>query len=193
MYKTCHSEQSSLRQQEIAEVFLRLLLETPMEQLRISALCQEAGISRKVFYRYFDTKEDVLRFLADRLCAEFWLCLPTFLPLHTVPRLEDCAALFRFWGQRQALLVLLLDGRYNAPFRDALQQQFRAEHPSLAARAESDWRYAATAVYLFHGFLGLLRFWAAEDFRETPEELGALLLSLLDPPPAAAPADASEA
>lgn len=181
MYKRCHSEQSSLRQQEIAEVFLCLLRDTSMEQLRISALCRAAGISRKVFYRYFDAKEDVLCFLADELYAEFRLRFPALLPFRAAPGPEDCAACFRFWGERRALLTLLLDRRYTAFFREHLLRRLREEYPTLSALAERDWTVSASGAYLFGGFLGLLRFWSDSGFRQPPEELGALLSRLLVP------------
>jgi len=69
MYKVCKTEESALRQQMLEEHLLSAMLAKPYEKITISGLCQEAGIPRKAFYRYFSTMNDALLALIDHTLA----------------------------------------------------------------------------------------------------------------------------
>ena len=69
MYKVCKTEESALRQQKLEAHLLNAMLAKPYEKITISALCQEAGVPRKAFYRYFSTMNDALLALIDHTLA----------------------------------------------------------------------------------------------------------------------------
>lgn len=69
MYKVCKTEESAMRQQMLEEHLLRAMLAKPYEKITISSLCQEAGVPRKAFYRYFSTMNDALLALVDHTLA----------------------------------------------------------------------------------------------------------------------------
>lgn len=69
MYKICKTEESAMRQQMLEEHLLRAMQSRPYEKVTISALCQEAGVPRKAFYRYFSTMNDALLALIDHRLA----------------------------------------------------------------------------------------------------------------------------
>lgn len=48
---------------------MELLQTRSFSQVRVSELCRRAGVPRKTFYRYFDSKEDIIRYLADGMAA----------------------------------------------------------------------------------------------------------------------------
>lgn len=180
MYKACHTEQSSLRQRQIAEVFLDLVQETPLERLRVADLCREAGVARKVFYRYFEGKEDVLLFLADTLYNEMQLQFSQIPFRCGSVRREECRRFFQFWAERKRILNLILEGSCSAALQDVLLRWCAEEHPALAAQVEQDWRRKGSMAFLASGLRGLLLFWRDGGYRQTPEELAALLLELLN-------------
>ncbi len=65
MYKTCKTERSIERQKLIEECFFKILKKKYYEEITVSEICLSANVPRKAFYRYFDTKEDVLDALLD--------------------------------------------------------------------------------------------------------------------------------
>lgn len=71
MYKTCKTEKSKQRQRLIEKKFLKILNNKHYDDITVSELCLSAGIPRKAFYRYFETKEDVLNALLDHSLQEY--------------------------------------------------------------------------------------------------------------------------
>ena len=98
MYKICNTPKSESRQKEFQDTLLRMLKKQKMENVTIVSLCQEMGISRKTFYRYFDTIEDVLYIIVDKELRE------AFLLLEYNPQVND---FFNFWVKNKWLLDLL--------------------------------------------------------------------------------------
>ena len=67
MYKTCNTEESVLRQQQLEDCLLKNMLQKSYGEISVSDLCEQAGISRKSFYRYFGNKDGCLCALLDRV------------------------------------------------------------------------------------------------------------------------------
>jgi len=66
MYKECKTERSLQRRIKIEECLIAQMRTKDYDQIHISDICREVGISRAVFYRYFETKFDVLDAWMDR-------------------------------------------------------------------------------------------------------------------------------
>ena len=69
-----------------------------MKDITIVSLCQEMGISRKTFYQYFDTIEDVLYAIIDKELQN------GFLLLEVEPQIDE---FFEFWKKDKWLLDVL--------------------------------------------------------------------------------------
>lgn len=98
MYKICKTPKSEARQREFQDTLIKMLEKQKMKDITIVALCQEMGISRKTFYQYFDTIEDVLYATIDKELRN------GFLLLEITPQVVE---FFQFWKDRKNLLDLL--------------------------------------------------------------------------------------
>ena len=98
MYKICKTPKSEARQLEFQETLLTLLKKQNMKDRTIVSLCQEMEISRKTFYQYFDTIEDVLYMIVDKEVRN------GFLILEVKPQING---FFDFWRQKKDLLDIL--------------------------------------------------------------------------------------
>jgi len=66
----CGSNTTALANQKlIGDAFLNLLKTTPFEEISVSEICLEAGISRQTFYSLFQNKENVIRYELERVCC----------------------------------------------------------------------------------------------------------------------------
>ena len=98
MYKICKTPKSEARQLEFQETLLKMLKKQKMKDITIVSLCQEMCISRKTFYQYFDTIEDVLYMIVDKELRN------GFLILEVRPQIDG---FFEFWKKKKELLDIL--------------------------------------------------------------------------------------
>ena len=63
MYKLCRTEQSAQRQRQLEQGLLLAMKTKRYEEITISDLCDQMGIPRKSFYRYFSSKDGALHAL----------------------------------------------------------------------------------------------------------------------------------
>lgn len=83
---------------EFQDALIRLLKKKRMEDITVVALCEEMGVSRKTFYQYFDSIDDVLYIMLDKEIRD------GFLLLEMKPEIEK---FFLFWKERKWLLDIL--------------------------------------------------------------------------------------
>lgn len=98
MYKICKTQKSEARQKEFQDTLLRMLEKQKMKEITIVSLCAEMAISRKTFYQYFDTIEDVLYIMIDREIRN------AFLLLEYNPEVGE---FFEYWVKNKWLLDIL--------------------------------------------------------------------------------------
>ena len=98
MYKICKTPKSEARQKEFQDTLLRMLKKQKMKDITVVSLCQEMKISRKTFYQYFDTVEDVLYIIIDKEMRN------AFLLLEYNPQVCE---FFDFWVENKWLLDIL--------------------------------------------------------------------------------------
>ena len=98
MYKNCKTPRSEARQLEFQYTLLNMLKKQRFDRITIVSLCQQMGITRKPFYKYFDSLEDVLYAILDKELTQGFL--------HWQYKLE-IKEFFDYWRERKWLLDLL--------------------------------------------------------------------------------------
>ena len=58
------------RKISIVQAFRQLLISQPLEKISIEEICQQSQIHRSTFYRYFQDKDDLFRFLFETYFVE---------------------------------------------------------------------------------------------------------------------------
>lgn len=71
MYKICKTEQSAKRQRQLEQGLLKAMEQHRFEDISISELCQQMGVPRKSFYRYFSSKDGALHAMIDHTLMEY--------------------------------------------------------------------------------------------------------------------------
>lgn len=156
MYKICKTPKSEARQIEFQETLLKMLRKQKMKDITIVSLCKEMGISRKTFYQYFDTIEDVLYAIIDKELQN------GFLLLEVQPEIDG---FFAFWKKDKWLLdilekngmsQILVDRAYSNAF---LNQE---EGYSIQFMKYAGWISAIITVLVL---------WHHGGMKQTPEEM----------------------
>lgn len=107
MYKLCKTEQSAARQHELEAGLLAAMGTKRYEEISVSDLCDQLGIPRKSFYRYFSGKDGALHALLDHTIMGYE-SFPGEQPAGE-PRtlLRDLERFFQFWIHHKPLLDAL--------------------------------------------------------------------------------------
>ena len=70
---------STAVEQSIKDAFKQLVHEQPIEKITVSEICVRAGIARKTFYVYFQTRDDVLKsIIKEDICDPAENLFPLF-------------------------------------------------------------------------------------------------------------------
>lgn len=182
MYKECYTEQSMQRQRHIALTFVELLQTRSFSQVQVSELCRRAEVPRKAFYRYFDSKEDIIRYLADGMvsvCAQAEL--EPDVALGPEGR-EQCIRFFRLCLEWTNELRVLTSQECFGLFSNAFIVSV-VDRQLGYTRSNIDWKQRRLAtIFSTAGYLNLLVYWSRHGFQETPEEMGGLLYRMLTEP-----------
>lgn len=187
MYRRRTTQKTADQQRALSETLLRLCQHQPYGSVTVCHLCEAAGFSRKIFYRLFDGKEDVLVFLIDR-------ALTGYIPLPYISHWEGHAAkglvsLCAYWRRQKPLLDLLArEGRMGLLVERSVQQNLAPGSDALKwLDADASPYREEILVYYLSGLLGLLIRWYQTGFARSDAELSALMYTLLTHTPVPLP------
>ena len=179
MYTLCTTEKAAQQQQQFEKTFLQMLLESDYDSITISDLCRKAGLSRKMFYRLFERKSDVLYALIDHTFLES----EHFVPDESVGP-GELHRFFAFWRTQEDLLDALLKHQNSSLLTDrAIRFAMREEGSqvrSFGAEAEKG-SYEAVVFYL-SGIFSVLLVWHAQGYDKSIDEIATLMKDLLTTP-----------
>lgn len=107
MYKLCKTEQSAARQRELEQGLLTAMATQHYDEISVSDLCQQIGIPRKAFYRYFSGKDGALHALIDHTLLEYEGFGAGRRPMGQRTTGSDLETYFLFWQSKKNLLTAL--------------------------------------------------------------------------------------
>lgn len=161
MYKICKTPKSEARQKEFQDTLLKMLKKQKLKDITIVSLCQEMGISRKTFYQYFDTIDDVLYAILDKELRNGFLQLEVRL---------EIAKFFTHWKKQKWLLdilekngisQILVDRTYALSFSNHESEPF-----SMRSMKSAGWISAIITVLIL---------WHHGGMTQSPEEMEQLI------------------
>lgn len=181
MYKLCVTEKSAAQHQKFEQAFLELLLEVSYDNIRISEVCRRAGYSRKVFYRLFDQKSDVLQALIDHTLLDFENYAPD-------PAEVGEGNLHRFFGywKEQHLLLTALGANHGTGLLTERAIRHVLSEDSLVLKtfgADDSGFGRETVVFFISGVFSLVQDWHESGYLRSIDEMSGLLMQLLSTTP----------
>ena len=179
MYKHCSTEEGAQRQRQLEQCLLELMSETPYANITIGQVCELAGVSRKSFYRYFDSKDDCLHALLDHIIMDgSSYYMSEAVNQQTIQHF--CAQIFEYWKRHTALLDALERDGQSLQILQRMIRYILEEEPDYA-------RYMGIAsdhvmehvVYTIGGLMGLILSWHHSGYQKTTEQMGQILYQLI--------------
>ena len=184
MYKLCRTEQSAQRQRQLEQGLLLAMKTKRYEEITISDLCDQMGIPRKSFYRYFSSKDGALHALIDHTLMEFehqseLLSGGTLGDVH-----QDLRKFFEFWQQRRQLLDALERSSLSGVLVQRAISQAQNEYaPSRSQTDQQTRRLQSHAItFAICGLMSMVTRWHRSGYTQTPAEMAKIASTLLTKP-----------
>lgn len=176
MYRKCVTEISVQHQKQVCDALLELMQKQPYEAITVTALCQTAGISRRVFYHLFPGKADALLALIDHAILASGN--------YDTGSGDEALRFFRYWKEQRHLLDVLQANQLTGLLLERMIESVIHEDYDLRNWLKRNGWDKEQDVIVFHlsGILGLVYRWYFSGFRETPEEMAMLLQKIMTHP-----------
>lgn len=176
MYTLCTTEKTALQQKQFEQTFLHMLLEDDYDNITISDLCRKAGLSRKIFYRLFEKKADVLYALIDHTLLEG----QSYVPDESVGP-GELHRFFAFWKSQKNLLDALLKHQNSHMLTDRAIRHIVRENSDILHTFGADIGFFQTETILFYisGIFSLVLVWHQQGYNHSIDEMSQLLMNLL--------------
>lgn len=182
MYKLCKTEQSAQRQRQLEDGLLEAMQTQRFEDISISDLCDQMGVPRKSFYRYFSSKDGALHALIDHRFLEY--------EIHSNISSKDKGAdllqliwFFEYWHSQKKLLdALVRSGLSSVLVERALK--FFEESGALEFQTRRVPKNFLTVAntFVICGLISLVLQWHRSGFRESPGTMAEMTQILLTRP-----------
>lgn len=180
MYKLCTTEKTALQQRQFESAFLTLSLELPYDDITISEICRRAGLSRKIFYRLFEKKSDVLYSLLDHVMMDS----ENYQPDPDVGE-GGLHQFFAFWREQKALLDVLKMNQSSALLTQrAIRHIMREEYQLQHCFGIDNMEYGREALLFYiSGIFALVLDWHDRDYAQSIDELSDAMMYLMTTAP----------
>lgn len=179
MYKQCSSEKSAAQQRYFESVFLEMLQTIPYDEVFVSDLCKKAGLSRKTFYRLYDTKSDLVYAMIDHAIMDG----ESFVPDESVGP-GGMHKFLAYWKHQKPLLDVLEKNNINALLAQQAMKHVMAESPEIrgAFGADNSVEGRDTMLFLLTGLFALVLDWHSKGYDRTIDELAGSIMRFLTKP-----------
>lgn len=164
--------------------YIDLLHEIPVNKIRITDICDRAGLSRPTFYKHFQTREELLETYLDTLLDEMFV---HFLKLevsdfsnfksgvmHFFSLWVSNADIYRLIKETgtEHVLIERLKKHHLQVYQNVVVQVFSVDDPDIL-----DF-FISHISYVFYSALDQ---WMLNGMKQSPEEMGELLSAFYNP------------
>lgn len=161
----------------ITDALITLMQNNSFQELTVKEILLEADVSRQTFYRHFTSKEDVLQCYFDELCNDFFRALDS-LQVKTIHNI--ILIYFQYWEQHKEIAALLYTSVGQsilvAEYAKALEVSL-SQIRTMLTLEDASFTYAKD--FIIGGLFSIKKHWIENGTKETPEELAALVIHML--------------
>ncbi len=156
---------------------MRILEKKPLEKVNITELCQEAGINRTTFYRYYELPKDVLSEMQRAFFEEVFAHYQKPLTASDIERCFVCLS------ENTELVKLFFQYNSDTDWTDLFTNIFNSFPGKNITKAFQNLDESSAkllSAYLAGGAYFLARQWILEGIPMPPKDVAAIALNILD-------------
>lgn len=182
MYKICKTEESAQRQKMLEDCLLQAMAAKPFDKITISGLCQQAGIPRKAFYRYFSSLQDALLALIDHTLSECNFRTVTEWDGSDDLSYEVLSCYFSYWQSQRSFLDAIVSNNLWPLLIERITVLVDREKPGQDAPQTNDHYEKTVTMHLIsYGLMITVLRWHSDGYPCTPQKMAKAAAELLSP------------
>lgn len=182
MYKLCKTEQSAQRQRQLEEGLLEAMIIQRYEDISVSDLCDQMGVPRKSFYRYFTSKDGALHALIDHRFLDFEM-QSSYTASGNVLSKAHLVWFYEYWkSQRKLLDALTRSGLSSQLAERALFLSVDSQMFDIEVRRMPKSFAQIAETFVIAGLMSLVLQWYLDGFRESAADMAEMTRMLLTRP-----------
>ena len=176
MYRKCATERSTQNQRTLENAFLTLMEKLPYDQITITQICEEAGISRRVFYHLFGNKQDALYGLIDHRIMD--------IESFRTDISNMALRFFLYWKEQKPLLDAIRENNLWSILLERMIGSILLEDYDVWRwlQAEDPENRQDILVFNISGCMALVFSWHDSGYQKSPEQMVALIAELMNKP-----------
>ena len=167
--------------QAIEDAFLGLLLERDYTKITVADILTRSGVGRATFYAQFKGKDGLLAVFVGSVCAH---ALTKDGDRESDPAVQVEHILRNLWERRDGVRALV-SGAGSRRFADCLRHAIVAQAAQVVPEHPSGPAGQMNRSFLLHhiaaAFVGMVQWWAWNDFSVAPSDLAADYLRAILP------------
>lgn len=158
------TESTEFLKECIADALIQLMKESPIDKIKVQEITNLAGVGRMTYFRYFNSKTDVLVFKI----LELWNKWAEKNPFpHNREMQEQTYWFFAFCYSIRDLLEML----YQENLHIVLIYSFLEYTTPMTESANLSKKSQYLRKYMSYGMFGIVEEWIQNHFCESPEDL----------------------
>ena len=176
MYLKCVTEKTSGQQKMFEDALFRLMKGKDFDKISVVEICDTAGITRRIFYRLFETKQDCLVSAIDHKILESE-------SYRSKEGRRDFYQVLEFIKVERDFFDVLAKNNHVGLFMDRVLEYINKENTyvkslmGIYGSAEKE-----LLVYSISGFIGMIFYWASTNYEKSIEEMADMLVMLMRNP-----------
>ena len=183
MYRKCTTVKTENQQRKLEQTLFEVLQTTPYPDISVVSLFEKAGLTRKIFYRLFGCKDDVLYALIDHTLMDYTAAACTDGNRQEKVWMEQ-KRVFSFWYENRELLdVLERNHMSNILVERSIQHVLSEQIPisrlfgTTGLIPESDAYYYL--IFFVRGIMEIVFHWHRTNYEKSIEEMTQIMLRLM--------------
>lgn len=166
----------------LSKALYLLVTERHYDKITVYHILEKAGVSRRTFYRYFNSKSDLMDYCLDNFIEGYYLQRDNFILAQQAEDVFLVTLNFMYYN-REFIRSLVESGHFSlltAKFNDKSELIYKMINLPWCVEDTADHNIDYISKGLFGAYLNVLQFWLTKDEPERPEHIAknlALLFS----------------
>ena len=165
----------------LKDSLIDMLEKESIHKISIRELCEQAGINRSTFYKYYGNQYELLEDMENELLEHIWGVDTENILIQPEMNVERIASLLSYFESCYQLVRLLVNNNVDPAFPEKVISlpEIKALATQRLGEGYSAQQLDYLATFLINGSFHMIRQWINKEERESPMDIAALLFDMI--------------